>query len=226
MRLRWQAELPQWLIIIAMFVVAAVLWSSTPARVPVHWNASGQVNGYGGRFEGLLLLPLIAVGLYLLPLFIPRIDPGKANYTQFASAYVVVRFTVLVMMAGFYAFSLLAVRGVKIDITRAFVGVIAVMFIVLGNVLGKVRPNWFVGVRTPWTLSSKRSWVRTHRLAGRLFALTGLIFLILALVGIGPAIFWILMAVLGVVTTILVAYSYVEWRHDPEKLPPAGTSPG
>lgn len=226
MRVRWQTELPQWLILVAMFVAAAALWPSTPRRVPVHWNASGQVDGYGGRFAGLLLLPLIAIGIYLLLLFIPRIDPGKANYSQFAGTYLMVRFTVLVLMASFYAFSLLAIRGAKIDVTRAFIGAIAVMFIVLGNVLGKVRPNWFVGVRTPWTLSSKRSWVRTHRLAGWLFALVGLLFLALALAGIGPAIVWVLIAVLGVMTTFLVVYSYIEWRHDPDKTPPTGTSPG
>ncbi len=226
MRVRWQSELPQWLVLAAMFIAAGAFWPSTPARVPVHWNAAGQVDGYGGRFEGLLLMPLITLGLYVLLLFLPRIDPGRANYAQFSSVYLIVRFIVVAMMGAFYAFTVLVIRGVSLDITRIFIGIMAVVFIVLGNLLGKVRPNWFVGVRTPWTLSSKRSWVRTHRLAGWLFALVGLILLGLAIAGVGAALIWVMLALLGVMTTALVIYSYVEWRNDPEKSPPSGTLPG
>src|SRR6185437_15445048 len=106
--------------------------------------------------------------------------------------------------------------------TRLVLGAVGILFIVLGNVLGKVRPNWFVGVRTPWTLSSKRSWVRTHRLAGWLFTLAGLIFLVLIAFNIGAGLRWIILGVLAVLTIVLVAYSYIEWRHDPEKSRPSG----
>ncbi len=226
MRVNWRVEIPQWLIVAGMFVAAAILWPTIPSRVPVHWDASGNVNGYGGKFEALLLMPIITIGIYLLLLFIPRIDPGKANYAQFASMYVVIRYVVLLVMAAIYVFTILAVKGAGFDMTRVIIGVIAVMFIVLGNVLGKVRPNWFVGVRTPWTLSSKRSWVRTHRLAGWLFALCGIILLALAIVGIGAALIWVMLGLLGVMVAVLVVYSYVEWRNDPEKTPPSGTLPG
>ncbi len=226
MRIRWQTELPQWLIIAAMFVAAAVLWPTTPSRVPVHWNASGQVDGYGGRFEGLLLMPLITLSIYVLLLVIPRFDPGRANYAQFAGPYMVVRYLVLALMGCIYVFTLLAIKGHQFDMTRVIVGVIAIMFIVLGNLLGKVRPNWFVGVRTPWTLSSKRSWVRTHRLGGWLFALSGVLLLVLAIVGIGASMMWVMLGILGVLVAVLVVYSYIEWRNDPEKTPPSGTLPG
>lgn len=226
MKINWRTELPQLGIVAAMFIAAAALWSTIPSRVPVHWNASGQVNGYGGKFEGLLLLPIMSLGIYLLLLFIPRIDPGKANYAQFSGAYLVARYVVLLLMAAVYLFTVLAIKGVRFDISRVIVGTVAVMFIVLGNLLGKIRPNWFVGVRTPWTLSSKRSWVRTHRLAGWLFALSGILLLALAIVGIGAPLIWIMLVILGVVVAILVAYSYVEWRNDPEKTPPSGTLPG
>jgi uncharacterized membrane protein len=226
MKIRWQTELPQWLILAAMFVSAAALWPTIPSRVPVHWNASGHADNYGGKFEALFLMPLIALGLYLLLLLLPRVDPGRANYAQFSGVYLVVRYVVLAVNVGIYVFTVLAVKGVEFDMTRAIMGVIGVMFVVLGNVLGKVRPNWFVGVRTPWTLSSKRSWVRTHRVAGWLFVLSGILFLALAIVGVGPAMIWIMFGVLGVVVVFLVAYSYVEWRNDPEKTPPSGTLPG
>lgn len=226
MNIKWRTELPQWLIIAAMFVAAAIVWPTVSGRIPVHWDAHGNANGYGGKFEGLLLLPLMAVGIYALLLFLPRIDPGRANYAQFSGAYLVVRYAVLLLLAGIYAITLLAVKGYNFNTSRLVFGAIGILFIVLGNVLGKVRPNWFVGVRTPWTLSSKRSWVRTHRLAGWLFALAGLIFLALALFDVGNALPWIIIGVVAVLTVVLVAYSYIEWRHDPEKSPPSGTLPG
>ncbi len=226
MKIHWRVEFPQWLIIAGMFVAAAVLWPTIPSRVPVHWDSSGNVNGYGGKFEALLLMPIITIGIYLLLLFIPRIDPGKANYAQFSSAYIVARYVALGVMAAIYFLTVLAVKGVGFDMMRVIVGVEGVMFVVLGNVLGKVRPNWFVGVRTPWTLSSKRSWVRTHRLAGWLFALSGILFLALAIIGIGAALIWVMLGILGVLVAVLVVYSYIEWRNDPEKTPPSGTLPG
>ncbi|HVX30697.1 MAG TPA: SdpI family protein [Nitrolancea sp.] len=226
MNIKWRTELPQWLIIAAMFLAAAIIWPTVSGRIPVHWDAHGNVDGYGGKFEGLLLLPLIALGIYALLLFLPRIDPGRANYAQFSGAYLVVRYAVLLLLAGIYAITLLAVKGHEFDTARLVFGAIGILFIVLGNVLGKVRPNWFVGVRTPWTLSSKRSWVRTHRLAGWLFVLAGVIFLGLVFFDAGAALPWIILGVVGVLTIVLVAYSYIEWRNDPEKTPPSGTLPG
>jgi uncharacterized membrane protein len=226
MKLDLRTELPQWLIIVGMFVAAIVVWPTVSSRIPVHWNASGQVDGYGGKMEGLLLLPAIAIGIYLLLLFIPRIDSGRANYAQFSGPYLIVRYAVLVMIAAIYGISLLAIKGVGFNMTRVILSVIGLLFIVLGNVMGKVRPNWFVGVRTPWTLSSKRSWVRTHRLAGWLFTLAGLIFLALIAVNVRGALSLIVGSVVGVIAVVLIVYSYIEWRGDPEKSPPSGTSPG
>ncbi|HVB63895.1 MAG TPA: SdpI family protein [Nitrolancea sp.] len=226
MKINWRMEVPQWLMVAAMFVAAIVVWPTVSSRIPVHWNSAGKVDGYGGKAEGLLLLPVIALGIYLLLLFIPRIDPGRANYAQFSGPYLIVRYAVLVMMAAIYGISLMAIKGVGFDMTRVILGIIGLLFIVLGNVMGKVRPNWFVGVRTPWTLSSKRSWVRTHRLAGWLFTLAGLIFLALVPVNVSKALPVIIFCVVGVVAVVPIVYSYIEWRNDPEKSPPSGTLPG
>jgi uncharacterized membrane protein len=226
MNVNWRTEVLQWVIIAAMFVAAAIIWPTVSAPIPIHWDAHGNANGYGGKFEGLLLLPLIALGIYVLLLFLPRIDPGRANYAQFAGPFLVVRYAVLLLLAGLYGITLLAIKGYGFNTTRLVLGAIGILFIVLGNVLGKVRPNWFVGVRTPWTLSSKRSWVRTHRLAGWLFTLAGLIFLVLIVFNVGAQLQWIILGVIAVLTIVLVVYSYIEWRHDPEKSPPSGTLPG
>lgn len=225
MKVNWRVELPQLALIAVMFVLAALIWPSAPDRIPIHWNAAGEVDGYGGKAEGLLLLPATALGLYLLLLFLPRADPGRANYLQFAGVYALIRIAVLVLLAAIYGFVLLWIRGVEVDMARLPFILIGGLFLVLGNAMGKIRPNWFVGVRTPWTLSSKRSWVKTHRLAGWLFVLVGLIFLGAAVVGDGSLMLWLILGSLGVMTLALVVYSYLVWRDDPEKTPPSSTLP-
>jgi hypothetical protein len=91
--------------------LAAWTWEGAPERIPVHWNAAGEVDRYGGRLEGLLLLPAIALVVYLLMLFLPRIDPGLANYASFVGTYNVIRFTVLGLLAGLYGWTHLVLRG-------------------------------------------------------------------------------------------------------------------
>jgi uncharacterized membrane protein len=220
----WRVELALLLLIAAMFAGALIVWPSAPDRIPVHWNAGGDVDRYGGRFEGLLGIPLLALGIYLLMRYVPRIDPGRANYARFGGAYTAIRVGILLFMASIYGVILAWVLRWPIDVSRAVPLGVGALFVLLGSVLGKVRPNWFVGVRTPWTISSKQSWVRTHRLAGWLFMALGVLFAVTGAFKLGRFGFVVIAAVIGVVV-ILFTYSYVVWRADPEKQPPAGTQP-
>src|SRR5262245_15418514 len=207
-----------------MFVMAAAAWGPAPDRIPVHWNIHGEVDRYGGRLEGLLLLPVIALGVYLSMLLLPRIDPGRANYEGFAGTYATIRLAILVVLAGVYSVVLLSMQGRLVDRGTVISLLVGAMLVLIGNVLGKVRPNWFVGIRTPWTLSSKLSWTHTHR-AGR-WILIALGLLLIFTSGAHAA--WVtwLVAGFGVASALgLVVYSYVLWRRDPDKTPPAGTLP-
>ncbi|MGE5199863.1 MAG: DUF1648 domain-containing protein, partial [Rhodospirillaceae bacterium] len=102
MKTNWRIELAMLALIACMFAAALVVWPSAPSEIPVHWNAAGQVDRYGGKFEGLLLLPLMALGIYLLLRFLPNIDPGRVNYARFGGAYTAIRAGVLLLMAGIY----------------------------------------------------------------------------------------------------------------------------
>ncbi len=224
MKISWRTEWPHWLLLAAMLALAAWSWPSAPDRIPVHWGLSGQVDRYGGKFEGLLAIPLLSVGLYALFLFLPRLDPGRANYASFAHAYATLRLGVLVAMAAIYGLVHLWIRGRHADISVWVPLIVGALFMVVGNLLGKVRPNWFVGVRTPWTLSSKVAWARTNRAGGWLFILLGALLMASPLVQRPWLIFVILgLGAIGVIA--LAVYSYVLWRGDPDKTPPAGTLP-
>jgi uncharacterized membrane protein len=224
MKTSWRAELPQLLIIVAMFAVAAWSWPQVPDRLPTHWNLSGEVDGYGGKFAGLLLLPLIASMVYLMLLFMPLIDPGRKNYQNFAGPFWVMRMAIVLFLAFTYGVMVLAAFGHKIDMTTVICFAAAALLMVCGNLMGKLRPNWFVGVRTPWTLSSRLSWNKTHRLAGWLLMLMGLLLAALAVFRTT----WMLVVMVtvdGLCLAWIIVYSYLVYRRDPNRISPAGISP-
>src|SRR5580704_1521581 len=225
MKRSWRTELVQLSPIAAMFLTGALCWSHASDRIPVHWNWRGEVDRYGGKFEGLLLLPLISLGLYFLLLVLPLFDPGKANYPTFAGAYNLIRLTITLFLSAIYAVGVLVSLGYHIDMNTVIGLAMGVLFIVLGNVMGKIRPNWFVGVRTPWTLSSKLSWTKTHRLAGWLFIVMGLLAIAWAVLQTAWM-FIVMMGAFGVSGVSLFVYSYLVYRKDAFRTTPAGTSPG
>jgi uncharacterized membrane protein len=225
MKLSWRIELAHWLVLAGMFAAAAVQWGSLPDRIPVHFNLEGEPDRWGGKFEGLLLLPLLALGIYFVALLLPRIDPGRANYARFAGVYALIRLLVTLTLAAVQAAMILSFHRQRADLGPWVQPVVGAALLVLGSVMGKIRPNWFVGIRTPWTLSSKTSWLKTHRLGGWLFIGMGLV------VGLSPWLArgipaWILLFGLPAATCAwLVVYSYLVWRSDPHRIAPAGTVP-
>ncbi len=209
----WKRELPQLLILAAMFAVGVLRWSTAPQRMPMHWNLRGEVDRFGGRLEGLFFLPLVALLLYGLLLALPRLDPHRANYNSFAGAYHALRLVLLLFMGLMHGALLWG--GARMP---SFMGLlVGVLLTVLGLLLPRLGTNWFAGIRTPWTLSSQLSWEKTHRLAGRLFVAAGLVMLVVS--QLDGTWLWRLMApVIGVAVLLPVLYSYWVWREDPERV--------
>jgi len=208
MRSTWRTEWPHGMLLAAMFALAASAWSTAPDRIPAHWNLAGQVDRYGGRFEGLLAIPLLALAIYLMMIFLPRLDPHRANYAAFGRAYATLRLLILVVLAGICALTHLWIRGVHVRIELWVPLIGGALFVAVGNLLGRVRPNWFVGIRTPWTLSSEAAWTGTHRAGRWVFILMGALLTACAVLRPDWAV-WT-MAVVGVTGMLgLVVYSYV-----------------
>jgi len=218
MRFTWRTEWPHGLLLAAMFALAASAWRTAPGHIPMHWNLAGQVDRHGGRFEGLLAIPLLALAIYLMMVFLPRLDPHRANYAAFARAYATLRLLILVVLAAICVLTHLWIRGVHVRIEVWVPLIVGALFVAVGSLLGKVRPNWFVGIRTPWTLSSEAAWTGTHRAGRWVFILTGALMMACAVLRSAWAV-WT-MAVAGVTGMLgLVVYSYVLWRRDPAKTP-------
>ncbi|HEY6417409.1 MAG TPA: SdpI family protein [Candidatus Binataceae bacterium] len=223
MRFTWRTEWPLLLVVFAMFLVAAATWPAAPARFPIHWNLQG-VDGYGSRFQGVFLVPILTLGVYVLFRLLPRIDPGRANYAQFAGIYTAFRLVVLLFLAATYAMMQLVAHGYELNVPTIVILMAGALLIFLGNFMGKIRPNWFCGIRTPWTLSSKLSWDRTHRFGGWVCVVSGV--LVMASVAEPPRLtVAICLADTLAMVTALYIYSYLVWRSDPDKQPAVGTMP-
>lgn len=220
----WQRELPHWIVLTAMFATAAIVWTHVGDRIPVHWNAAGEVDGHGSKAGGLLMIPFITLQTYLVLLWIPRIDPGKTNYRSFSEAYASVRLTLSLFMGLIYAGVILTALGKPVAMNTLISFGTGGLLIVIGNVLSKVRPNWFFGIRTPWTLSSKLSWDKTHRIGGWQMVASGLAFIASAIIGTKISLF-IAIGFTLISTVAIVVYSYRVYLIDPNRIAPADTLP-
>jgi uncharacterized membrane protein len=207
------AELVAVLIISAQMMVSIVSYPFLPDSVPSHWDASGQVNGYLPKLVNALLYPLLSIGIYVLVRVLMTIGPRLGYQNQRNASIGVVNLILdgvllfmLIVQLATTAFAL----GVPIDLTFVVCLMVSLLFIFLGNYMGKLRRNFWAGIRTPWTISSDVVWERTHRLGGWLFVLTGLLGVIMSFI---PALrLWGLMAVIFVVVIVLVVYSYVIYQ--------------
>lgn len=210
-----------------LVMVATAAWGFAQvglgAIVPTHWNVQGEVDGTGAAWFAFLMIPVITAGIVGLMALIPRIEPRRDNLRRSAPAYRTTSIAVVALMTVVQV--VVVAAGVGLDVPVGFIlgCSIGVLFVVLGNVMSTVRSNFMFGVRTPWTLSSERSWDRTHRLVGRLFVVTGLLMIVLALTGI----LWLVIAVMLVMLVVTLAagywYSYREWQADPDHRPTGST---
>lgn len=197
-------------LVVVSFVLSAYYYPRMPDQIASHWNASGNVDGTMPKLWGLFLLPTMTAGLLVLFAAIPRIDPLRENIADFREYYDLFVLLFVAFMLYVHVLTILWNLGYRFDFTMVLSPAIGVLFYFIGTLMSRVEPNWFVGVRTPWTLSNDDVWKKTHMRAGPLFKIAGVIAVLGVLVP-DYAIFLVVVPVL-LVSIYLVAYSYVEYR--------------
>jgi len=192
------------------FIVGGLLYPDLPERMPSHWNAQGEIDAWSSKNFAVFFFPSITLGIYLLITFIPLIDPLRRNYPKFHFPYFWFRAIFVIFFVLLYFYTLWAALGTKLNINFFIIPVFSVLFIAIGIFLPKVKKNYFVGIRTPWTIHSEEVWDKTHQLGGKFFMAGGLI----ALIGLlfpGYS-FPIFIAAVLLAAFVPVVYSYFVFR--------------
>ena len=169
------------IVILACLAGILIAYPKLPAMVPVHWNAHGEVDSWGPKWSLFLWGPGMMLGFVLLFAALPWLSPRKFDVNTFRPTYLYIMIVFVAVLAYINVMTLVAALGVMTDIGRAVVGGVCLLIALLGNVLGKVRRNFYIGIRTPWTIADERVWNKTHRLAARTSFVCGLLGLILVL---------------------------------------------
>lgn len=184
-----------------------------PATMPIHWGANGEADGFATKINAMILTVGIMVLIYFVIAFVPRIDPRKENYKYFSKTYNILLNAVLLLF--FFVNMSTILQGLGYNVPMSYIAPImaGLVFIIIGNYLQRVRSNYFMGIRTPWTLSNETVWKRTHRLSGKLFFIGGLLILISAFLpdGYKSVIMW---GSIVLCVAIPYLYSYLAYKKE------------
>jgi uncharacterized membrane protein len=202
-----------------MTLISVWAWFQLAAgtQVAIHYGLDGVANSYVDKTIGLFILPVIAAVILIVQFVIPVVEPRRENLARSGPAYTAVAIAIIGLLGVVHVVGVAADLGSAVNVVAFVLLGVGVLFLVIGNYQSKVRRNFLFGIRTPWTLTSERSWTRTHRVGGRLFALFGVVLIVGVLV-LPDA--WLPALFLVGGTVVMVgpfAYSYVLWRSDPER---------
>jgi len=202
------------ILIVGAIIAGLLLWNQLPEQMASHWNVNDQVDGYMPKFWGVFMVPLITLGMFALFLVVPSIDPLKANIAQFREVFNLFIVLIVAFMLYIHALTLawsLGYTGFKMS--TSMLPAMGLLFIFIGFMLRKAKRNFFIGIRTPWTLSSDTVWDKTHQLGAILFMASGVFTLVGGIFG-GMTAFWFLFVPLMGSTIFLLVYSFVLYQRE------------
>lgn len=199
------------LIVAAMFVFSFIMYPRLPDIVPTHWGLTGEADGFSPKAFGAFFAPVLGLGIAFLFSISQRMDPKRDAYVNFQKSWLRMQIGIISFFAYLHVITVLAALNPSIssNVGTFITAGIGVLFILIGNSMGKLEQNWFVGLRTPWTLSDPEIWRKSQRLGGLMFVLGGIAILITALtIRTSLALFITFMATVACVTIIPIGYSY------------------
>lgn len=203
-----------WAFIALPYVYLATIWNKLPDRVPMHFNIEGTADAWSGKATLLFLPGALGVGIYLLMLVIPLLDPKK-KIRQMGDKYYAFRFMLTFFFSLLSMYILYVTNEGSLENPNVLVALIGALFAMLGNYFPTVRPNYFIGIRTPWTLENEGVWKKTHRIAGRLWVVGGLLIVILSfVVQDNTALALIFGSILFIMVIIPVVFSYLDFKKE------------
>ncbi len=181
MQFSFKKEIPLLIIVAIPFIYLAYLWNELPAKVPVHWNLKGEIDRWGEKQELLLIPILLPLLIYVIFLVVPFIDPKK-QLRKMGAKYDNLKFLLTLFMSVLALFIIHTAKEASFSNPSSIFILIGVLYIVFGNYFKTIKPNYFIGIRTPWTLENATVWKQTHQLGGKIWFVGGIVVIISALV--------------------------------------------
>lgn len=197
-------------IILISFLLGIYFYNLFPDKIASHWGINGQVDGYMGKFWGLFLMPLISLAMFLLFILIPKIDPLRENIEKFRKFFD--RFILFIILFLFYIYILMILwnTGIEFNMNRFFPPAVGLLFYYAGILIENAKRNYFIGIRTPWTLNSEIVWDKTHKLGGKLFKAGGII--VILSVFFPQYAFWFILVPIIAIVIFIEIYSYFVYK--------------
>lgn len=208
MKMNWKREILGIAVLAALVIISIHYYPILPARMPSHFDFQGKVNGWTGKNAFFVMWGAIIILTYLLISFLPFIDPLRKKIEPKFKILLIIRDVMLVVFAVIFIMSINAALGGKTYVN--YMGVLlGILLVVLGNYMPKFPQNWFIGIKTPWTISSEIVWKKTHILGGWMFTAAGFLYVVAALLKMSPTISLI---VVLLAAFIPVGYSFILYK--------------
>ena len=211
MKINLQKELPLIAIVLAPFIYLASIWKNLPDSVPLHWDIEGDIDRYGDKSELILIPILLPLLIYVIFTIVPLIDP-KGKIQQMGNKYFMLKAAMTVFMSILAMIIIYAVQNESLYNPNYIILLIGVLFMILGNYFKTLRANYFIGIRTPWTLENQTVWKETHKLAGKIWFIGGLVIIVSSLLLDKKANFRLFIGTIIVISLIPVIYSFFKYR--------------
>lgn len=199
------------LITLLPIAVGLILWNRLPQQLPTHWGADGEINGYSDKTMAVFGLPLILTACHLLCTVLTLADPKKKNISGKIFVMLLWICPILSLLCGAMIYG--AALGVEFNTAFIMSFIVGIIFIVIGNYLPKCRQNYTVGIKLPWTLASENNWIKTHRFAGPLWVVGGIVIIVTAFLKS----LWIMTAIIVFTSVLPMIYSYIYYVKNEKK---------
>lgn len=200
-------------LIVVSVIISIVSYPYLPEQVPIHWNMQGEVDNYSSKLFNAILLPGMIIFLYSLLSVLPKIDPKKENVKKFGSSYYIIMLATMLLFIVIQIITILVALGYDIDMPVIISILVGILLVITGNYLQRARQNFFMGVRTPWTLSNEKVWDRTHRLSSKVFVLAGIIMIVSVLLPTTVQFYFVIGAII-VLAIVPILASYIFYQQE------------
>jgi len=205
-------EIPLMAIVSLPFIYLAYIWNELPEKVPMHWNIKGEIDRFGEKSELLLMPILLPLLIYIIFLIVPKIDP-KNKISKMGNKYQHIKILLTIFMSILALFIIYLAKNQSFANPNYIVLLIGILYIIFGNYFKTIKANYFIGIRTPWTLENETVWKETHKLGGKMWFVGGIIVVISSLILDKQPNFALFMIITGIITIIPIAYSYFKFKN-------------